>query len=66
MSKKGDLMRVGDLVITHKAYNPTQHYICKIIDIIDNTVIIGGDNINCFYTIFAERKDVDKLEVEYK
>jgi len=37
-----------------------------VIDIIDNTVIIGGDNINCFYTIFAERKDVDKLEVEYK
>jgi hypothetical protein len=33
-------------------------------DIIDNTVIVGGDNVNCFYTVFAERKDVEKLEVE--
>ena len=32
----------------------------------DNKVIIGGcRNINCFYTVFAERKDVDKLIVEY-
>ena len=34
-------------------------------DIIDNTVVVGGENINCFYTVFAERKDVDKLEVEF-
>jgi len=39
-------------------------------DIIDNTVIIGNSNllnkeINCFYTIFAERRDVGKLEVEF-
>jgi hypothetical protein len=33
-------------------------------DIIDNTVIVGGDNVNCFYTVFAERKDIEKLEVE--
>jgi hypothetical protein len=38
----------------------------------DNTkVIIGNDNlmskeINCFYTVYGERKDVDKLEVEYE
>jgi hypothetical protein len=33
----------------------------------NNSVIIGADrSINCFYTVFAERKDVDKLEVEYK
>lgn len=25
----------------------------------------SGKNIDCFYTIFAERIDVDKLEVEY-
>jgi hypothetical protein len=32
----------------------------------DNKVYIGGDaNINCFYMINAERKDVDKLIVEY-
>jgi hypothetical protein len=34
-------------------------------DIVDNTVIVGGENINCFYIVFAERKDVDKLEVEF-
>jgi hypothetical protein len=34
-------------------------------DIIDNTVIVGSDRfVDCFYTIFAERNDVDKLEVE--
>jgi hypothetical protein len=31
----------------------------------DNQVIIAGDNINCHYTVFAERKDVDKLIVEF-
>jgi hypothetical protein len=34
-------------------------------NIVDNTVVVGGENINCFYTIFAERKDVGKLIVEY-
>jgi hypothetical protein len=34
-------------------------------DIIDNVVVVGGENVNCFYTVFAERKDVDKLVVEY-
>ena len=33
-------------------------------DIIDNVVYIGGENANCFYTVYAERVDVDKLEVE--
>ena len=33
-------------------------------DIIDNVVYIGGENVNCFYTVFAERVDVAKLEVE--
>ena len=38
-------------------------------DIVDNCVIVGNGNlfskeINCFYTVFAERIDVDKLEVE--
>ncbi len=36
-------------------------------DIINNQIIINdNENINCFYTIFAERKDVDKLVVEYE
>lgn len=34
-------------------------------DIIDNTIIVGGSNVNCFYTVFAERKDVEKLVVEF-
>lgn len=36
-------------------------------DIVNNQVIINdNENINCFYTIFAERKDIDKLVVEYE
>ena len=38
-------------------------------DIANNTVTVGNDNmfndaVNCFYTVWAERKDVDKLVVE--
>ena len=33
-------------------------------DIIDNVVYIGGENVNCFYTVYAERVDIAKLEVE--
>ena len=37
-----------------------------VVDISNNKIFIGGDNnINCFYTIFAERKDVEKLITEY-
>jgi len=35
-------------------------------DIVDNKVIVGGDNVNCFYHVFAERKDVDKLVTEFQ
>jgi len=37
------------------------------IESIDNNIVsVGCDEaVDCFYTIFAERKDVDKLEVEY-
>jgi hypothetical protein len=35
-------------------------------DIADNKVIVGGENINCFYTVYAERKDVERFKVEYK
>ena len=34
-------------------------------DIVDNKVIVGGENVNCFYTIYGTRKDVDAFEVEY-
>jgi len=39
----------------------------KVVDIYHNTVVIGSEdgNINCFYTVFGERKDVEKMEVEY-
>ena len=39
----------------------------SVVDIVDNTVVVESANgsINCFYTVFGERKDVEKLEVEY-
>jgi hypothetical protein len=46
-----------------------KHQMLYVADISDNTVTIGSDTnqlINCFYTVWAERKDVDKLVVEYK
>jgi hypothetical protein len=33
-------------------------------DISNNQINIGGTNVYCFYTVFAERKDVEKLIVE--
>jgi hypothetical protein len=44
--------------------NPTIYYVEKI----DNNMIYIGANdeqFNFYYTVFAERKDVDKLVVEY-
>jgi hypothetical protein len=36
-------------------------------EIKDNKVKIGGGRkVDCFYTVWAERKDVAKLEVEFK
>jgi hypothetical protein len=28
-------------------------------------IVVGGENIDCFYTVFAERNDVEKLVVEF-
>ena len=33
--------------------------------IADDYIIVGGGDIDCFYTVFAERKDVEKLVVEF-
>jgi hypothetical protein len=33
-------------------------------DISNNQINIGGTNVYCFFTVFAERKDVEKLIVE--
>jgi hypothetical protein len=40
----------------------------SVIDISDNTVIVesASGEVNCFYTVFAERKDVDRLVTEYE
>jgi hypothetical protein len=37
------------------------------VDYVDSKKIIikGEENIHCYYTVFAERKDVDKLKIEY-
>ena len=36
-----------------------------VVDIKDNKIIVGGENINCFYFVQAERKDIEKLVVEF-
>lgn len=46
-----------------------KHQKLYVEDIKDNKVFVGNDNlfgkgINCFYTVWAERADVEKLEVE--
>ena len=44
--------------------SPSIYYIEKIED---NKIYIGtnGEDVHYYYTVFAERKDVDKLIVEY-
>jgi len=39
----------------------------SVVEISNNTIEIesANDVIDCFYTVFAERKDVDKLVVEF-
>ena len=48
-----------------------KHQKLYVEDISNNTITIGNDNlikkeINCFYTVYAERKDINKITVEYK
>ena len=32
----------------------------------DTTITVGSDNeINCYYTVFDERKDIEKLVTEF-
>ncbi len=49
-----DLFRVGDLVITHKSYHPTQYYYCKIINIKDSSGTSYSD-----YDIITGRGDMN-------
>ena len=39
----------------------------SIVDIVDNTVVVesANDIVDCFYTVFGERKDVERFEVEF-
>jgi hypothetical protein len=46
-----------------------KHQKLYVKDIANNQVVVGNDSlftndVNCFYVVWAERKDVDKLEVE--
>jgi hypothetical protein len=42
----------------------SEHQNLYVKAISNNCVTVGGDNINCFYTVYAERCDVAKLVVE--
>jgi len=36
-------------------------------NIVENTIIVGSEStVNCFYFVQAERKDIDKFDVEYQ
>ena len=41
-----------------------QHQNLFVETISQDHITVGGDNVNCFYTVYAERKDIDKLKVE--
>jgi hypothetical protein len=36
-----------------------------VLDISNNQITVGSTDVNCFYTVFAERKDVEKIIVEF-
>ena len=61
---------VDNETITVNLTSIGQYQKLYIKDISNNTVIVGiedlsNNSINCFYTVWAERKDVDKLVVEF-
>lgn len=58
---------VDESTITVNLTPVGSHQQLYVESIIGNTVVVGSnDTINCFYTVFAERNDVDKLVVEYE
>lgn len=62
-----ELIDEDTITVNLTAIGAPQHLF--VVRITNNKIIISGENlfaddINCFYTVFAERKDVDKLEVE--
>jgi hypothetical protein len=56
------LVDPDSITVSLTAIGKAQNIFVKLVE--DNTVHIGGDNINCFYTVFAERVDIAKLQVE--
>ena len=36
-----------------------------VVGIHSNEVYVGGENVDCFYVVYGERKDVEKLVVEF-
>lgn len=43
-----------------------QHQDLFIQSVSSSSIVVGGKDVNCFYTVFAERKDIEKLVVEYE
>lgn len=57
------LVHSDSITVNITPYGSSQNiYVDKIED---NKVYLGGDVVKAFYTVFAERKDVEKLVVEY-
>jgi hypothetical protein len=61
---------VDETTITVQLTPIGSHQNLFVKDIVDNTVIVGNSNIlsskvKCFYLIQAERKDIDRMNVEY-
>jgi hypothetical protein len=59
------LVDADSITVTLTPIGKSQNLFVK--EIKDNKVKIGGGRkVDCFYTVWAERKDVAKLEVEFK
>jgi hypothetical protein len=59
------LVDADSITVTLTPIGKSQNLFVK--EIKDNKVKIGGSRkVDCFYTVWAERKDVAKLEVEFK
>lgn len=56
---------VDDSTITVNLTPIGEHQNLYVKGISNDSVIVGGTNIDCYYTVFAERSDVEKLMVEF-
>ena len=63
------LVDYGTITVQLTAYGSHQNVIVKRISPIEQRIYLqaqGGMPVDCFYHIMAERKDVNKLVVEYE